>query len=228
MLKRIILVAIFALLPLFAKDSLDYNKISKVFYLEALYGFGEMNHPIKGFIHEAQLRAIFPTMEYIHEIVARGAFSQKGKSHDFNAKYNSYEVAYHFGMRLDGQFEDMGMVLGSAYIGLGYQNATKITETSPRTKNNTQHLYIPIGFWGEDYMVDSLKLRYGINTKMIFMDNNNAQKKFKAKFLYGGRVYLGVGYTVAQMVDIVAQGYFQYNAPIRNLRQYGLEVGVQF
>lgn len=208
-------------------------KVDKVVYLEALYGFGEMNFPQKGFIHEAQIRAIFPTTSAIHELLVRGSFSQNTKSHDINSKYTSYEAEYRLGMRMDSQFESMGMVLGSAYIGLGYQNVAQSFGDS-RPRRNAHFLYIPVGFWGEDSMSEmasfmaSFKMRYGIITKMMFVDSYNDEGKLKGHFLFGGKVYLGFAYKIAEIVDIFAQGYFQYGTPIRNLRQYGLEVGMQF
>lgn len=233
-MKKIILALVsLALCVVFAHSAPQITKIEKVVYLEALYGFGEMNFPQKGFIHEAQLRAIFPTNSAMHELLARGTFSQDAKSHNTPSKYTGYEVEYRLGMRMDKQFESMGMVLGSAYIGLGYQNVVQsYSDSRPRT---TSHfLYFPIGFWGEDSMgeysasLKDLKLRYGILTKMTFVDNYNAEGKLKGHFLFGGKIYLGLGYRIAEIVDIFAQGYFQYGTPIRNLRQYGLEVGIQF
>lgn len=233
-MKKIILALLLpAICVIFANAAPKVVRVDKVVYLEALYGFGEMNYPQKGFIHEAQLRAIFPTTSAMHELLARGTFSQNTKSHDIDAKYRGYEVEYRLGMRMDSQFESMGMVLGSAYIGLGYQNVVQSYSDS-RPRRNMHFLYIPVGFWGEDSMSDwgsfmaNFKMRYGILTKMMFVDTNNSENKLKGHFLFGGKVYLGLAYKIADVVDIFAQGYFQYGTPIRNLRQYGLEVGIQF
>lgn len=233
-MKKLLLITTFISL-----NALNLNaapqiiKVDKVVYLEALYGFGEMNFPQKGFIHEAQIRAIFPTTSAIHELLVRGSFSQNAKSHNINSKYTSYEAEYRLGMRMDSQFESMGMVLGSAYIGLGYQNVAQSFGDS-RPRRNAHFLYIPVGFWGEDSMSEmasfmaNFKMRYGIITKMMFVDSYNEEGKLKGHFLFGGKVYLGFAYKIAEIVDIFAQGYFQYGTPIRNLRQYGLEVGIQF
>lgn len=209
------------------------KKIDKVAYLELMYGFGVMNHPQNVYLHEAQVRVFFPTDSIIHELLARGTFSQNVKSNNIPSKYNGYEAEYRLGMRMDGQFDSMGMLIGSAYLGIGYQNLIQSFKDS-RGKENMHFLYIPIGFWGEDTMCDSggicsmLTMRYGINTKMIVADNNNAQKKFKGHFLFGGKIYLGVGIKVAEIMDIFAQAYFQYGVPIRNTRIWGLEAGLQF
>ena len=233
MMKKFIAIAIFFALTTLNAATQPNTKIDKVVYLEALYGFGEMNFPQKGFIHEAQVRLIFPTTSAMHELLVRGSFSQGAKSHNIDSKYNGYEAEYRLGMRMDGQFDNMGMVLGSAYIGLGYQSVMQSFGDS-RPKRNSHFLYIPIGFWGEDSMSDlgsfmaDVKMRYGILTKMTFMDSYNDEGKLKGHFLFGGKVYLGFSYTISSVVDIFAQGYFQYGTPIRNLRQYGLEVGLQF
>lgn len=233
-MKKLFLITTFiALNALNLNAAPQIIKVDKVVYLEALYGFGEMNFPQKGFIHEAQIRAIFPTTSAIHELLVRGSFSQNAKSHDINSKYTSYEAEYRLGMRMDSQFESMGMVLGSAYIGLGYQNVAQSFGDS-RPRRNAHFLYIPVGFWGEDSMSEmasfmaNFKMRYGIITKMMFVDSYNDEGKLKGHFLFGGKVYLGFAYKIAEIVDIFAQGYFQYGTPIRNLRQYGLEVGMQF
>ncbi|RDU64702.1 hypothetical protein [Helicobacter sp. MIT 14-3879] len=220
-------------IPFIANANNNIVPTKKSVYLEVLYGFGYINNPQQGYIHDAALRGIFLTQDIIHEILARGAFSQKAKFNKEPSKYTSYEAEYRLGMRLDNQFQSMGMIVGSIYLGVGYQNVTqRVIE-----KRNTHYIYIPIGFWGEDSINDdisksgnlsNLKLRYGINTKIIFLDNDNEQKNFKGKFLFGGRTYLGIAYNISNVADIFAQGYFAYNAPIKNLRQYGLEVGVQF
>lgn len=230
-MKKIILAIIFLATFSYSAQP-NIIKIDKVVYLEAMYGFGEMNFPQKGFIHEAQIRAIFPTTSAIHELLVRGSFSQNTKSHNIDSKYTSYEAEYRLGMRMDSQFESMGMILGSAYVGLGYQNVRQ--SFGDLRPHNAHFLYIPIGFWGEDSMSDlgsfmaNFKLRYGILTKMMFVDSYNDEGKLKGHFLFGGKVYLGIAYNIANVVDIFAQGYFQYGTPIRNLRQYGLEVGLQF
>lgn len=209
------------------------KKIDKVAYLELMYGFGAMNHPQDAYLHEAQARIFFPTNDIIHELLARGTFSQGAKSHKIPSKYNGWETEYRLGMRMDGQFESMGMIMGSVYTGLGYQNLMQ-SFGDARGKENLHFLYIPIGFWGEDTLCDGgdicsmLTMRYGITTKMIVASNNNAQKKFKGDFLFGGKIYLGVGVKVAEIMDIFAQAYFQYNTPIKYTRIWGLEVGVQF
>lgn len=233
-MKKLLLITTFiALNALNLNAAPQIIKVDKVVYLEALYGFGEMNFPQKGFIHEAQIRAIFPTTSAIHELLVRGSFLQNAKSRNINSKYTSYEAEYRLGMRMDSQFESMGMVLGSAYIGLGYQNVAQSFGDS-RPRRNAHFLYIPVGFWGEDSMGEmasfmaNFKMRYGIITKMMFVDSYNEEGKLKGHFLFGGKVYLGFAYKIAEIVDIFAQGYFQYGAPIRNLRQYGLEVGLQF
>lgn len=203
-------------------------KPTKSFYLEALYGFGYMNHPQQGYIHDVELRPIFLMQDYVHEVVLRGSFSQKTKQHNTPSSYNSYEAEYRLGMRMDNRFDNMGMIMGSVYFGLGYQNVTQKLESA---KSNAHYIYIPIGFWGEDTLTDTItdfRLRYGILTKMILASSDNADRKIKFSFLYGGKVYLGLAYNISNTMEIFAQGYFQYNAPIRNLRQYGLEVGFQF
>lgn len=206
-------------------------KIDKIAYLEAMYGFGAMLTPQDIYLHEAQVRVFFPTDSIIHEILARGTFSQNTNK-NANQKYNGWEAEYRLGMRMDEQFSSMGMIMGSAYVGLGYQNIMRSVGNAPKT--NLHFLYIPIGFWGEDTLCDSgdicsmLTMRYGINTKMIVASNNNAQGKFKGDFLFGGKIYLGLGVKVAEVVSIFAQGYFQYNAPIKNTKIWGFEAGVQF
>lgn len=207
------------------------KKVNKMAYLEIMYGFGAMNFPQNGYIHEAQLRAFFPMTSVIHEVLARGTFSQNTKSHNTPAKYTGYEAEYRLGMRMDGQFDSMGMIIGSAYVGLGYQN---LIQKFQHGRKNSHFLYIPLGFWGEDTMGESsgimalFKLRYGINTKMIFMDSYNNDEKLKGHFLFGGKIYLGVGVKMAEILDIFAQAYFQYGVPIRNTRIYGVEMGLQF
>ncbi len=235
-MKRAMLIAIFlAPLALFA-NQLNQNQAttSKIVYLEALYGFGAMNFPQNGFIHEVQARAIFPTTDLTHELLVRGSFSQKTKSHNEPSKFTSYEAEYRLGMRMDEQLSSMGMILGSAYIGIGYQNVSQKYTARPNDNRSAHFLYIPIGFWGEDSfgegdgIMSSFKMRYGINTKMLFMDSYNSEKKLKGHFLFGGKIYLGLGYRVADVLDLFVQAYFQYNAPIKNLRQYGFEAGLQF
>lgn len=207
-------------------------KVNKIVFLEAMYGFGAMFHPQKDiYLHEAQVRAFFPTDGIIHEILARGTFSQNINK-NIKQQYNGWEAEYRIGMRMDEQFSSMGMIVGSAYIGLGYQSVMQSERGAPKT--DSHFLYIPIGFWGEDTLCDGssvcqmLTMRYGINTKMIVASNNNAQRKFKGDFLFGGKIYLGVGVKVAEMLSIFAQGYFQYNAPIKNTKIWGFEAGVQF
>lgn len=227
---------VFYALIIFATFSTLYaeklqTKIDKSAYLEIMYGFGVMNFPQNGYIHEAQLRAFFPTSGIMHEILARGTLSQNTKSHKIPSKYQGYEAEYRVGMRMDGQFDNMGMIIGSAYIGLGYQN---LIQKFQHERRNSHFLYLPIGFWGEDTMGEGggfmaiFKLRYGINTKMIFVDNYNNDEKLKGHFLFGGKIYLGVGVKVVDILDIFAQAYFQYGVPIRNTRIYGIEAGLQF
>lgn len=234
MRKIIYVLVISAIFSTLYANNKSKNQIDKIAYLELMYGFGAMNHPQKGYIHEAQVRVFFPMTSVIHELLARGTFSQNTKSHNIPSKYNGYEVEYRLGIRMDGQFDGMGMILGSAYLGLGYQNLIQKFQGT-RPNRNSHFLYIPLGFWGEDTLseggggfMENLKLRYGINTKMIFMDNYNDSEKFKGHFLFGGKIYLGVGFKIADIVDIFAQAYFQYGVPIRNTRIYGLEAGFQF
>lgn len=230
-MKKIITLLMLSIALLYANK--PTNKIDKVVYLELMYGFGAMNSPQDVYLHEAQARIFFPTQSIIHELLARGTFSQNTKSDKKPSKYDGWESEYRLGMRMDGQFESMGMLMGSVYAGIGYQNVMRSFETS-HTKENLHFLYIPIGFWGEDTMCDGgdvcamLTMRYGINTKMIVASNNNAQRKFKGDFLFGGKIYLGIGVKVAEIVDIFAQAYFQYNAPIKNTKIWGFEAGVQF
>lgn len=223
------IVFLLALIPLLASaDNVIAPRPTKSFYLEALYGFGYMNHPQQVYIHDAEIRPIFLTDNYIQEVVLSGEFSQKVKKDDPDTKYISYDAEYRFGMRLDNQLDNMGMIMGSIYFGLGYQN---ITQKLPTSNTNSHYLYIPVGFWGEDTLSDTItdfRLRYGILTKIMFANNDNIERKFKFSFLYGGKVYLGIAYNFSNTMEIFVQGYFQYNAPIKNLRQYGLEVGFQF
>lgn len=199
----------------------------KSFMIEALYGFGYMNHPQNGYMHEGEIHATFLTTDFSHEILGRASFSQKSKvkinGNDISSSYMSYEVEYRFGMRLDNDMNSLGMLFGTIYLGVGYQNVTR----KEPSRINTQYIYIPLGFWGEDVLSQNLSLRYGLNTKFMFLDNSRGNK-FKIKVGYGGKVYLGVGYHIGGIMDIFAQAYFSYNAPIRNLRQYGLEVGLKF
>lgn len=226
MFRKIAFLLMF--IPLLVSADEIAPRPTKSFYLEGLYGFGYMNHPQQVYIHDAQLRPIFLTDDYIHEILLNGSFSQKAKKDNPDTKYTSYAAEYHFGMRMDNQFDNMGMIMGSIYIGLGYQY---VMQTVNASKTNAQYLYIPIGFWGEDTLSDTItdfRLRYGILTQMILANNDNINHKFKFNFLYGGKVYLGIAYNFSNVAEIFVQGYFKYNTPIKNLRQYGLEVGLQF
>lgn len=212
-----------------------YGKPPKNFMIEALYGFGEMNHPMQGYIHEAKIHGMILTPTYTHELLGRFGFSQNNlKAHKtIPAKYNSYEVEYRFGMRMDNEMSQLGMIFGTVYIGLGYNNVGMRVSSNP--KETLHSVYIPIGFWGEDSMMGDFKLRYGINAKLSFLDNVDkngdvikGMKFFGGKAYVCGRVYMGIAYSIEQTVDIFAQAYFSYNAPIKNLRQYGIEVGLKY
>ena len=94
-------------------------------------------------------------------------------------------------------------------------------------KTTINYIYLPFGFWGEDESgLKNLKIRYGLNLKAIFFDD--AKEKFNYNFLLGGKVYAGIGYAIGGAVDIFGQLFFTYNAPIKNYKSYGAEVGLQF
>lgn len=233
MLKKLI-IAILVTSPIFAKT----------FSLEALYGFGIVNIPtaqgkLDGNAQDGGIRAIFFTDNFTHEVLGRATFTSSVKTNGLHqqlqsllgrtpfasgvkannlaSKYTTWEAEYRFGSRMDSDMAKLGMLAGSAYLGLGYQ--------SLMTKIN--YIYMPFGFWGEDDAgVSGLKMRYGLNFKAMFFDDSTG--KFKWDFLLGGKVYAGVGYSLGNVVDIFGQLFFTYNAPIKKLKIYGIEAGIQF
>ncbi len=223
MLKKIIVATLISSSFLFAKT----------FSLEALYSYAEINTPnnqgkLNGTIQDGGLRAIFFTDHFTHEILGRAAFASdvniKAASEKIAAKYTNWEAEYRFGSRMDNDMAKLGMLSGSAYLGLGYQSlTTKINNI----KTTINYIYLPFGFWGEDESgLKNLKIRYGLNLKAIFFDD--AKEKFNYNFLLGGKVYAGIGYAIGGAVDIFGQLFFTYNAPIKNYKSYGAEVGLQF
>ncbi|RAX54682.1 hypothetical protein CCY99_02660 [Helicobacter sp. 16-1353] len=215
MLKKLLIVMMISSPMLFAKT----------FNLEALYGFGWLNTPQKGTIQEGGLRAIFYTENFTHEVLGRMTFGSNTKVNDVKAKYSGWEAEYRFGARMDEDMAKLGMLAGSAYLGLGYQSVVQ----SVINKTTTNYIYLPFGFWGEDSSgLENLKIRYGLNFKAMFFNDNNDKQKLKWDFLLGGKVYAGVGYNIGNVVDIFAQLFFTYNAPIKNLKHWGLEAGLQF
>lgn len=208
-------------------STLLFSSISfaKSFGLEALYGYGWLNHPQKGTIQEGGLRAMFFSEGFVHEVLGRATFGSNTKVSNVAVDYSGWEAEYRFGARMDGDMAKFGMLSGSAYLGLGYQSVTQ----KVLTKNTNGFIYLPFGFWGEDTSgVDSLKIRYGLNFKAIFFNDINVDKKFKFDFLLGGKVYAGVAYNIGGAADIFLQAFFAYNAPVKNFRHYGLEAGIQF
>lgn len=227
-------VLIFVAISLTALSAQSGNPISKTFNLEALYGYTWLNHPQKGNLHEAGVRAIFFSENFSHEILGRASFASSTKKSGYDTKYSGWEAEYRFGARMDNDMAALGMLSGSAYLGVGYQS---VTQKYTSYKLTTQHIYMPFGFWGEDSTsVDGLKVRYGLNFKAVFFNDNNAtidangasKQKLEFDFLLGGKIYAGVGYSIGGVMDIFLQAFFSYNAPFKNFRQYGLEVGVQF
>ncbi len=217
MFKRLLVIVLLAS-PL-SLVAMDFN-------VEALYGFGYLNKPQKGYLHDGSLRAIFFTESFTHEILGKMIFASDTKKSDNDAKYSGWEAEYRFGVRMDSDMQNLGMLSGSVYIGIGYQN---VVQKYLGNKYDTQYIYLPLGFWGEDSSgIDALKIRYGLNFKAIFFSDDNSDQKLKFDFLFGGKVYVGVGYSIGGMMDIIAQVFFEYNAPIKNLQHYGLEVGLQF
>lgn len=202
---------------------------AKTFNLEALYGFKWVNTPTgfgkaKGTAQDGGLRAIFFTENFTHEVLGRYTFMSDIKIGNIDAKYNTWEAEYRFGSRMDNDMAELGMLSGSAYLGLGYQSLiTKISGS----KTTINYIYLPFGFWGEDGAgLDGLKIRYGLNFKAMFFDDRKGS--FKYDFLLGGKVYAGVGYSLGNVVDVFGQLFFTYNAPIKNLKMYGFEAGLQF
>lgn len=223
MLKKIIVATLISSSILFAKT----------FSLEALYGYSSINLPhengkINGTIQEGGLRAIFFTDNFTHEILGRTSFAPNTNIKTGNTKiatkYSNWEAEYRFGNRMDNDMAKLGMLSGSAYLGLGYQSLmTKIENT----KQTINYIYLPFGFWGEDDSgIDALKIRYGLNFKALFF--NDSTGSFKYDFLVGGKVYAGAGYSLGGAVDIFGQLFFIYNAPIKNYKAYGIEAGFQF
>lgn len=209
----------------------------KTFNLEALYGFGWAHIPKKTTIQEGSLRAIFFTDNFTHEVLGKASFGANTIINNmYKVKYSGWEAEYRFGTRMDNDMKELGMVTGSAYLGLGYQSiirnvsiATPLPVPFGNSKITQNYIYMPFGFWGEDSSgVDNLKIRYGVNFKAIFFDDNNDKKEFKYNFLLGGKLYAGAGYSISGIVDIFAQAFFSYNAPIKNIRHYGIEAGIQF
>ncbi|RDU57888.1 hypothetical protein [Helicobacter sp. MIT 99-5507] len=218
MLKKLI-IAILVTSPIFAKT----------FSLEALYGFGFVNTPtaqgkLNGNAQDGGIRAIFFTDNFTHEIAGRYTFASNVKVNNLASKYNTWEAEYRFGTRMDNDMAKLGMLLGSAYLGLGYQS---FMTTVNNIKNTTNYIYLPFGFWGEDDAgANNFKVRYGLNLKAMLFDNSN--NGFRWKFLLGGKVYAGAAYSFGNVMDIFAQLFFTYNAPIKNLKIYGIEAGIQF
>ena len=218
---RKLIIAILLTSPIFAKT----------FNLEALYGYGYESTPtefgkLKGSSHSGALRAIFFTENFAHEVLGRYTFSPSAKIDNEKAKYNTWEAEYRFGYRMDNDMAKLGMLSGSAYLGLGYQSWT-LKDTISNDKYTTNYIYLPFGFWGEDAIGESgFKTRYGLNFKAMLFDDST--DKFKWDFLLGGKVYAGVGYSFGGVMDIFAQAFFTYNTPIKNLKMYGVEAGIQF
>lgn len=217
MLKKLI-IAILLTSPIFAKT----------FSLEALYGFGLVNIPteqgkLDGNAQDGGIRAIFFTDNFTHEVLGRATFTSSVKANSLASKYTTWEAEYRFGSRMDDDMAKLGMLTGSAYLGLGYQSLmTKVS-----SKKTTDYIYMPFGFWGEDDAgASGLKIRYGLNFKAMFFDDSKG--KFKWNFLLGGKVYAGVGYSLGNVVDIFGQLFFTYNAPVKRLKIYGIEAGIQF
>lgn len=206
---------------------------AKTFSLEALYGYAAVDMPnnqnkLSGTIQDGGLRAIFFTDNFTHEVLGRATFTSdvniKAAGNKIAAKYTNWEAEYRFGSRMDSDMAKLGMLLGSAYLGIGYQS---LTTSISNIKNTINYIYLPFGFWGEDESgLENLKIRYGLNLKAIFFDDS--KDKFKYNFLLGGKVYAGVGYAIGGAVDIFGQLFFSYNAPVKNYKSYGAEVGLQF
>lgn len=211
MIKKILIAALIPLSFLFSKD----------FSIEALYGFSGLEYsPQKGTINEGGLRVIILTENFANELVGRysGLSNMNNKE-----KFEGWEAEYRFGYRMDQEMASLGMLFGSAYMGLGYQNILASSQ------GVSDYIYIPFGFWGEDATdIDWIKIRYGLNFKTILFVSKGVKKDFKFDFGFGGKVYLGVGFNISDVVDIFAQGFFLYNAPASKFMQYGIEAGLQF
>ena len=220
MLKRLtiaIFMAILSTSPIFAKT----------FSLEAQYGFGAINIPtdgikLKGTAQEAGLRAIFFTTNFTHEILGKSTFTSSIDDHS-SYKYSNWEAEYRFGARMDNDMQKLGMLEGSAYLGLGYESLMRKTTY----KSTINYIYLPFGFWGEDSAGTSgLKVRYGLNFKAMLFDDSSGG--FDWDFLLGGKVYAGIAYSFGGVMDIFAQAYYSYNIPVKSTHTYGIEAGFKF
>lgn len=211
MIRRILIIALIPLSLLFSKD----------FSIEALYGFSGLEYsPSKGTVNEGALRVIILTEEFAHELL--GKYSGLSNMND-KSKFEGWGAEYRFGYRMDKEMASLGMLLGSAYLGLGYQSILSSAQ------GQSDYIYLPFGFWGEDSTdIDWMKVRYGINFKTIFFVSKGMKKDFKFDFGFGGKVYLGVGFNIGDVVDIFTQGFFSYNEPTSKFMQYGIEAGLQF
>lgn len=220
MMKKVLIFVLLSCVALYGKT----------FSLEALYGINHMRDKhsgseAKGWVQDIGLRTIFFSDQFAHEILGRYSGFSKMKTETnpgVKDKFEAWEAEYRFGYRMDSDMSALGMLSGSAYLGAGYQNIIK----SKHGKRS--YIYMPFGFWGEDYSgVDWLKVRYGLNFKMMFF-NKESSKSFKFDFGLGGKVYTGVGFSLGNAMDMFVQVAFKYNEPYSKLITYGLEAGVQF
>lgn len=217
MFKKLLIII---LLPL-ALFSKDYN-------LELLYGFGYFSYgnknsvAPKGYAQDIGIKATIFSNNFANELVGRytGFSNIKNKTDKYN--HSGWEAEYRFGYTMQEEMKYLDMLMGNAYVGVGYQQFLQ------SYYGKVDFIYMPFGFWTEDKTnIEWLKIRSGINFKLMFFskENNNA---FKYRFNIGGKIYVGAGFALSQFMDIFLQGYFVYNTPINNIMQAGIETGVQF
>lgn len=214
---------IFMLLPLtlFSKEYKDYN-------LELLYGFGYLNYDSrsgaipKGYVHDIGIKATIFSDSFANELVGRytGFSNIKNKTNKY--EHSGWEAEYRFGYTMQEEMKYLDMVMGNAYVGVGYQQFLQ------SYRGRMDFIYMPFGFWTEDKTdIEWIKVRSGINFKLMFFSKEN-NEKFKYRFNIGGKLYAGVGFVVSPFMDVFLQGYFIYNTPINNIMQGGIETGIQF
>ena len=232
MFKRL---SVIVLLPLVLLSK-DYN-------IEFLYGFGYLeygnksNIVPKGYIQDIGIRATIFSNNFANELVGRYTGFSNIKSQIGRYTHSGWEAEYRFGYTMQEEMKYLDMIMGNAYVGVGYQQALQSYSGSvvvggqqslQNDRRKMDFIYMPFGFWAEDKTdIKWLKIRSGINFKLMFFnkENNNA---FKYYFNFGGKIYAGAGFVLSPFMDIFLQGYFIYNTPIDNIMQAGIETGIQF
>lgn len=217
MLKRLLIITLLPL-TLFSKD---YN-------LELIYGFGYLSYgnknstTPKGYVQDIGIKATIFSNNFANELVGKYTGFSNVKNKTDRYYHSGWEAEYRFGYTMEEEMKYLDMIMGNAYLGIGYQQFLQ------SYYGKMDFIYMPFGFWTEDRTdIEWIKVRSGINFKLMFFNREN-NGPFKYKFNLGGKIYAGTGFVVSPFMDIFVQGYFIYNTPVNNIIQTGIEAGIQF